>query len=386
MLMHPNNHSLLFAIDEYRMRLEAVRSHMRERSVDLLLIDHSEFLFYLTGFAISEAMYRACVIPLEEDPVMILRAIDLMPFQERTWLTDSVTFADYEDPIEVIKRLFEVRGWTSMRVGIDEDSYCMPIRRFRHLERLLPAVEFVDFSGVLGRLRAVKSPTEISCIRRAAEVCDLAIRDAVSKSGVGTSARDAAQVVQMAFTRYGADSGRFGVITTATGNSFLHGNTQTNPMGEGEVLHIEPCPYVSGYGARLMRPAIIGRPTAEQNRIASRLLAIQDQQFEAMKPGVLACDVDAIARNAVLAEGLRDDYPNITGYTLGYYASHSPHTSDFTHVFLPTSKWVLEPGMVFHMYVSASGLAFSETVLVRREGVELLTCTPRRMFIAGEQI
>ena len=37
------------------------------------------------------------------------------------------------------------------------------------------------------------------------------------------------------------------------------------------------------------------------------------------------------------------------------------------------------------MYVSASGLAFSETVLVTDHGIELLTKTPRRLFVAGSK-
>lgn len=38
-------------------------------------------------------------------------------------------------------------------------------------------------------------------------------------------------------------------------------------------------------------------------------------------------------------------------------------------MFIPTANWALEAGIVFHMYVSAMGLAFSETVAVT--GAEL---------------
>ena len=62
-----------------------------------------------------------------------------------------------------------------------------------------------------------------------------------------------------------------------------------------------------------------------------------------MRPGAVACDIDAILRQGVLAEGLRDSYDNITGYTLGYYAYPGPHTSDFTRTFHPEAEWTLEP-------------------------------------------
>ncbi len=81
----------------------------------------------------------------------------------------------------------------------------------------------------------------------------------------------------------------------------------------------------------------------------------------------------------MLAEGLRPVYDNVTGYTLGLYG-RTPRTSDFSRVFLPNARWRLEQGMVFHMYVSAGGLGFSETVVVEAEGGRRLTATPRRLL------
>jgi Xaa-Pro dipeptidase len=100
-----------------------------------------------------------------------------------------------------------------------------------------------------------------------------------------------------------------------------------------------------------------------------------------MKPGAVARDVDRISREGVLAAKLRDSYDNATGYTLGYYAPWSPRTSDFTRLFIPTADWVIEAGMVFHMYVSAMGLAFSETVAVTASGAERLTQAERALFV-----
>jgi Xaa-Pro dipeptidase len=130
-----------------------------------------------------------------------------------------------------------------------------------------------------------------------------------------------------------------------------------------------------------MRPTAIGKPSAAQSDAARKLIEIQDRQLHAMKPGAVARDVDRICREGVLAAKLRDSYDNATGYTLGYYAPWSPRTSDFTRLFIPTADWVIEAGMVFHMYVSAMGLAFSETVAVTASGAERLTQAERALFV-----
>ena len=70
----------------------------------------------------------------------------------------------------------------------------------------------------------------------------------------------------------------------------------------------------------------------------------------------------------------------MSGYTLGYYPRFTTIASDFSRCFLPNSDWVLEEGMTFHMYLSARGLAVSETVVVRAHGAERLTQIEQRLF------
>ncbi|EJN08764.1 Xaa-Pro aminopeptidase [Bradyrhizobium sp. YR681] len=371
---------MLFPIDEYDARVKCVREQMAARDLDVLIIDQSEFLAYVTGFLISENMYRACLLPRDGDPIMILRAVDLGPFAESSWLSRSVAFADWEDPVQVLANTIRSLSCAEGRVGLDEDSYCMPLSRFKHLSAQLPDADFVDFSGVMALLRARKSAREVAVLRRAAAIGDLGIDAALKASGEGRSARNAAAAVYQVFMQEGADAARAGIITAGVGNAFLHGGLTCEPLARGDVLHMELLPYIDGYSARLMRSAVIGEIDPARSQLARRLIEIQDRQFEAMKPGASAAQIDALARDAMLAGGLRRDYPNITGYALGCYPLHSPRTSDFSRIFLPTADWTLEEGMVFHMYVSADGIAISETVLVTATGHECLTRSPRQVF------
>ncbi|MCK1604785.1 aminopeptidase P family protein [Bradyrhizobium sp. 166] len=371
---------MLFPKDEYEARVARVRQHMAARNMDLLIIDQSEFLVYLTGFPISENMYRACLLPCVGAPIMILRAVDLGPFNESSWVTESVAFADWEDPIQVLAETIGRLGYAGARVGIDEESYCMPLRRFKQLAAQLIDAIFVDFSGVMATLRARKSEREIAVLRRAAKIGDLGIAAALNVAGAGKSARDAAAAVYQVFMQEGADAARAGIITAGVGNAFLHGGLTEGPFVRGDILHMELLPYIDGYSARLMRSAVIGEIEPRRSELGRRLIEIQDRQFEAMKPGASAADVDAVVRKAMLAGGLRADYSNITGYSLGCYPLHTPRTSDFSRIFLPTADWALEQGMAFHMYVSADGIAISETVLVTETGYERLTRSPRQVF------
>jgi Xaa-Pro aminopeptidase len=373
---------LVFPREEYEERLRAARLAMAARSIDVLLVDATEHLAYLAGWHASGSRYHCCLVPSDAEPVMVFRRLDEAAFLERSWLSDHVCFPDTEDPVDAVVRTITARGWAAARLGVETDSHYLTVQTYEALRRALPRATFVDFAPVLRELRLRKSPREVEYLRQAAGIADQAMQDAVAAVGPGRSEREAAIAASRAFLRLGADTGRTGPITAGRRSGMLHGLLGDHRLGPGDILHMELVPSVQGYSARLMRPTVIGPPVPEQARAAARLIRIQDEQIAAMKPGAAARDVDRVCRAQVLEAGLRDSYDNFTGYTLGYYgATHPPRTSDFTRAFVPTVEWVLEPGMVFHMYTGARGMAFSETVLVTADGAERLTRLERCLFV-----
>lgn len=372
---------LVFSRAEYAERLSRVRREMAARRIDVLLVDETEHLAYLAGWHASGSRYHGCLVPADGEPVMVFRSLDEGAFLERSWLSDHVCVPDTDDPAAAMARTIAGRGWSRARIGVETDSHYLTVQTYEALRRALPGATFVDFAGALRELRLVKSPREIEYLRRAAGIADQAIVEAAAAVREGVSEREAAIAASRAFLRLGADTGRTGPITAGRRSGMLHGLLGDHRLERGDVLHMELVPSIHGYSARIMRPTVIGPPTAEQAAAAARLIEIQDEQIAAMKPGAAARDVDRVCRAGVLAAGLRERYDNFTGYTLGYYgATHPPRTSDFTRAFVATADWSLEPGMVFHMYTGARGMAFSETVLVTDGGPERLTRLERRLF------
>ena len=339
---------MLFPQAEYEERLGRLRTLMAARDVAVVIADEAEMLHYFTGFAISENLYRAVVITPEGAPTMIVRLLDEQPFLKAAWFDNRRTFDDLEDPVAVTAQVIEAAGAAAGRIGLDMNSYCMPVKRFRHLTDLLPAATFIDCSDAFRPMRLIKSAREVDVMRKAAGIADKAIRRAVAAAKPGTSSRTAAAVASASFIELGADFGRTGPITVGRGWNFLHGKLSDDPLEPGDVLHLELVPKVSGYCARLMRPAVMGQPSADLRDAAAKLIEIQDRQIAAMVPGAVAGEVDAILRQGVLDAGLRQDYANNTGYTLGYYFEQAPRTSDFTRLFTPAAEWRLEAGMNLH--------------------------------------
>ena len=370
-----------FTPGEFQARLARLRRRLTDARVDIALFDEIEAMTWITGYGNSENRWRCVGIPLEGEPFFLIRALDATPCRQRSWIADVPSFRDWEDPMPVLRAALAKRGLERARIGLDFNSYCMPLARFAALRAALPEAEFVDIGPVVWELRLHKSPAEIALLRRSAAIADEALRRAAAACQPGASQRDAAAVATATFIERGADPGPPGPISAGRGWDFLHSHLEDSVLTAGDVVHIELTPRISGYSARIMRCVALGEPSPELAEGARILAEIQDRQIAAMIPGALASDVDAILRQGVLQAGLRPSYDNITGYTLGLYAAAGPRTSDFTRIFTPVSHWRIEPGMVFHMYASAAGASFSETVVITDTGPECLTKFPRRLIV-----
>jgi Xaa-Pro aminopeptidase len=370
-----------FTAAEFADRTNRVVTRLREAGLAFALFDETEAMTWLTGYGNSETRWRCVGIGPDAEPFFLIRSLDAAPCKERSWITDVPVFRDWDDPMATLRPALAARGLTRARIGVDFGSYCMPPARLAALRAALPDVEWVDVGPLIWELRWIKSEAEIALLRRAAEIADAALAAAAAVCVPGAVQRDAARVVMETYFRMGGDAGPPGPITASKGWDHLHGHLGDEAIVSGDIVHIETTPRIHGYSARVMRGVSVGPADPALQRTAEQLASLQRQQIAAMRPGVVAREVDAIMRDAVLGAGLRSEYDNVTGYTLGLYALSGPRTSDFTRSFTPVEGWVLEPGMVFHMYASARGAAVSETVVVTENGPEILTGRSPPLFV-----
>ncbi|RMI15234.1 aminopeptidase P family protein [Pseudoroseomonas wenyumeiae] len=370
-----------FSAKEFADRLAALRHRMEGDGAEVALLDEIEPMSWISGYGSSLNRWRCVVVPLDAEPFFLIRALDAAPCRQRTWIQDIRTYRDWEDPMPVLAAALATRGLAAARIGLDFNSYAMSLSRFAQLKAALPAATIVDMGPVVNELRLIKSPAEIAILRRSAAVADESLRRAAAACIPGGSQRDAARIAVSSYVELGADPSPVGPISAGTGWDFLHGHLSDTPLSPGDVVHIELVPRIAGYSARIMRCVTLGKPAPALAAAAETLIALQDEQIAALRPGARAHDVDAILRDGVIRSGLRPGYDNITGYTLGLYAPQTPRTSDFTRILHPGADWTVEAGMVFHIYASAGGVSISETVLVGEDGPELLTRFPRGLII-----
>lgn len=372
--------------DNFPGRLKKLRHIMAQNNARVFICDHGELLLWLTGYSVSETRYRACIVPATGDPVWVLRSIDEAPCRRATWVQKLKTFADHEDPFECIAQVVFELGDSTGTIAADFNSYGFTAYASLRLKEVLPLASWVNLHDVSNQLRILKEPAEIERLREAAAIADGAMQALTAQLEPGMRPRDAAAIAASYYLQQGADDWWVGPIAISqqagTSNSdigFLHQSLNDQVLKPGDVLHVELVPRVACYSARMMRSICVGAATASQTSVMTQMVSLQDKQFSSMVPGASAAEVDCVLRAAILHEGIRSTYSNATGYQIGLYTK-TPRSSDFSLYFHPEADWTLQSGMTFHMYLSAQGLAISDSVLVTDSGPVRLTQTHRGLL------
>jgi Xaa-Pro aminopeptidase len=134
-------------------------------------------------------------------------------------------------------------------------------------------------------------------------------------------------------------------------------------MSEGELVIADLSPRRDGYWADSCSTIAVGEPTATARAIHRRILTRLEQAIAAVKPGVVAGNLDALVR-----EGL--NYPHHSGHGIGASFHEEPRI-------VPGWPTVLEPGMVLALepgwYGDGEGVRLEWIVLVTGGGCEVLS-------------
>ncbi len=376
--------NLAFPVEEYRDRLERTQAEMAEADLPVLVLHQPESVCWLSGFWHDGfLLYHALVVPAEGEPVLVLRALEEPVAEELSWLTRRVGYSETDkNVVENVQRVLRELGLDRGRVGIERNSWFLTVERYDTLCRLLLHADLVREPRIVDRLMLVKSPREVEYVRAAARIAEAGVKAGIEATRAGVSEYEVAAAVAAGQARAGHDGfmgGMGGTISSGYRINQLHAQQSAKRVQPGELVHLE-IPGISGqYWAKLMRTAVVGEPTDEHRWAEEVILRAQDEGIARMAPGVVASEITEACRRPVLKAELRESYDNRVGYGLGLL--FHPTNGELTYEFTSGAAWVLEAGMVFHMLLSAKGVAFSETVLVTDSGHEMLTNFERTLFV-----
>src|SRR5262244_2854597 len=189
----PEPNPLTFTREEYATRLVRVRERMEKAGIDVLLTTVPENIVYLTGYStLGYFTYQILILSLDQDPILLTRALNVEKAQVDSCLRNIEGYTDTDDPDDATYRILQKYRLIGKRISNQDDAWFFSVGRYKKLIRRLGVADLPDSSGIIERVRRVKSPQEIAYIRRAGEYCAASLRAAIDAVAPGSTDNDVA--------------------------------------------------------------------------------------------------------------------------------------------------------------------------------------------------
>ncbi|MCA9858592.1 MAG: aminopeptidase P family protein [Thermomicrobiales bacterium] len=261
----------------------------------------------------------------------------------------------------------------------------LPAAIDRQLLTELPGLTLEPEPNIVAKLRAIKSPSELALLRRAALCADAALMtaNAMIRRG-GVTEREVCAEAIAAAMRAGADFVRY--FRVHSGPWSAYGSRWPQAMDRtiepGEIVALDAIGAYQGYGFDVNRTTVCGEPNAESRRLLETTQNATEAAVAQIRAGVTVATV-ADAAVDVMKRGQYGDYfAGMMGHGIGLETVELPYLK----IDEPT---ILQPGMVICVEPGLSipdvaGAAIEQEVIVPKSGpAEIITPTPTNLWEVG---
>jgi Xaa-Pro dipeptidase len=383
--------TLAFSADEYARRRQLSEGAVAERRLDALLTTILGNICWLTGFetigSYGFALYATLVEP-GRDIVLVSSDFESHNAQLYSWVEDVRSYPVMADPIAALAALLTERGLERGRIGIETGYGALTVAQAAEFRRLMPNVDWVDASGTIEQIRAIKSAEELDAMRAAGRIASAGMRDALDAVAEGATDNDVAAAAAATVIREGGEHFSIvPIVTSGRRSGIPHTSFRRVRLERGDPVFIEVCATYHRYAVPILRTASVGEPSADVQRAYDACLSSVETLIREVRAGVPAGHVARLA-----GEAMRRIEPSLIWH--GYFGgstglSFSPSYSDGgAFEITERTEGILEAGMTFHASTSLRrlgefGVTASETIAVTENGCEVLTSAPRELHIAA---
>ena len=326
---------------------------------------------YLTGFTGSNgwALVGPCGTTLLTDERYRQQAADEAPGCEliiaATGLAPSLT--------QPLGRVASIVAFESKDVSVAVSE---------ELENLHGGIKWEGCGGLVEQLRVGKEGAEILAVRRALEVAESALEDAVESLRPGVTELDFAAALEHGCRVRGAERMSFDTIVAAGRRAALpHARPTVRSLRGGDLLVVDMGCVVDGYCSDITRAVYLGGELpASWQQVHEALVAARDAALSVLMAGIAGCEVDEAARQELSARNLEAAFVHSLGHGIGLEVHEAPRLAKHSRDVLVAGTIVtIEPGVYLP---GKGGMRLEDLVLVKKTGSEVLNRLPPSAMFA----
>ena len=359
-------------------RLERAAEAAGRAGLDALLLTPGPDLRYLTGYDTHQSERLTClVVPAAGSAFLVVPRLELASAQASPvsgMNLDLVVWDETGDPYEAVAQ----RLGSPATVGLAGQMWAMMVLRFRDA---MPGARQALAASALRALRIRKTPAEVAALAEAGAAIDRVHASVPQWLRPGRTEREAAADIASAIAAAGHARIDFVIVGSGPNAAKPHHEPTGRVLREGDAVVVDIGGTMpSGYCSDCTRTYAIGAVPPDMARYYEVLREAQEAACAAVRPGIRAEAVDAVARDAIASAGHGEHFTHRTGHGIGLETHEDPYI-------VAGNTEELEPGMAFSVepgiYPGPHGARIEDIVVCTANGYQRLNNASRDLVVVG---
>ena len=386
---------ILFSNQEYLDRVKKVKLKMSKNKIDVLLVASPANQFYLTGYdGWSFYTPQMVLISLSEKlPYWIGRKMDAVGAKFTSFL-DKKNIVPYPDqyvaaekihPMDFLVNFIKSKKLDKKRIGVEMDDYYYTAKWHDVLVKGLPNAKFINAFLLVNWVRMVKSSQELTYMKSAGKIANLAMKKAMEAVDIGVRQCDVIAELNKYTTKGTNNIG--GTFTCKPPNAMVgkfcsapHLSWTEEKLKKNEIFYIEMGGAKHRYHVPLARCIFTGKAPKNIVRLSKIIKEGLNAVLDMVQPGITGHELENTWKKVISKYGVKKD--SRIGYPIGI--GYSPTWGELTTSFRKGDKNILKENMTFHcipaLWLKNYGIVISESFIVKKKRAEKLTNYDQKLF------
>jgi Xaa-Pro aminopeptidase len=303
------------------------------------------------------------VWPRSGEPRMVVNAIAEGLARRDSYVEHFDVYEGYtEPPVERLAKVIVDMGLAESRVGFETNFISMADGNT--LRSRLPRMQIADSTRLMDMVRAVKTPAELTLFKRGADLLDDAFLACFPTVRPGMRERDL-HAALVAHCLAGGSEFTHGILNSER-NAIPYAGESDFAFAAADAIRTDYVAYVKGYPGHQSRCAVVGQPSAEQQRQYAAIRDIYRAANDQLIPGRTAGEVYQFVVERFAAIGVT--YKSmLAGHSVGaWWHQQEP-------VISRDNPRRLEEGMVIAMEPHVDHRHIQDMFVIRANGPELIS-------------
>ena len=353
------------------MSREQINNIFRKTGAEALFITDPHNIWYLSGFRGGKGMLYLS----PKRRVLITTA----RYYEEAKRETKYEIIREDSSHKRVRILDECLAADNAHIVGYEDKH-MHCHEFSRLQNSIGRIEqWLPLDEQILEIRQVKTAWEIERIERAQNIACDALRQLLLLLKPGMTELDAAAELEYQMRSHGATGLSFETVVASGPNSSMpHAVPSMKKLETGELIILDFGCVFDGYCSDLTRTVVLGKASEEQKAVYKVLRDAHEAALDAIRPGVMAKDIDTIAREVITRAGYGKNIIHSLGHGIGLYINEKPKLSQKDHTILEAGMVeAVEPGFYI---TGCGGVRLEDVVVVEKNGYRNLTDISRELI------